>query len=185
MRYALDDYTFNNTEELRKHAKENGLKFYPTRSAGFLNIENDVEQYIRKKAREDIPESQFTCSSALKYPRDKRKINERMMEIGGVLGFNGIIYELAYSKDCEISHNIDGRRLYSTTRVSRFINPSDLKEGTSTFINWHTHARNPNLSKKDAESGNALMDIFSDFLYYEVIYCPAYDRFSWYEYDAI
>ncbi len=155
---------------LKYYAREKGLDYYPVKIKQVPHIADEVESYIRNKARLDLPKSQFSNKPG-EYP------SEDLLEIGGVLGFSDHLYKNTYSKKCVVNQKLKKGSLETQTI-------KDLKPETSIVIGWHTHKNVPNLSTGDSLKGNVNLNTLpDDVLYYELLYCPQFDEFKWYIYE--
>ena len=155
-----------------EYSRKKGLKYYPVTFEGLLDIEDEVKEYIMSKARQDLPESQFTKHSIVSWPDDA-------VEIGGMLGFNGEPYEIAYANKCELLPGWGAK-------VSYKVDSDKLKKGTILLIGWHTHPRiDPYISERDAENGNVFVNQVGVMQYCEIIFHPYTLKFDWYEYRKV
>ncbi len=179
---------------------------YVDRSNGYVPVfadkiprfSSEVNAYIRRRARKDLPHSQFDG-----IPQKR----EELVEIGGVLvyGNNGLIevknsppdienvrelVELptsTYPGEFAISRRIwdefYGGRPYNTfieTATRNHLTSDDLNEG-NIVIDWHTHPNGRVPSLGDVNSMLKLADFVHGKKLYSVIYVPRDDQTYWFE----
>ncbi|RLE39323.1 hypothetical protein DRJ17_01220 [Candidatus Woesearchaeota archaeon] len=158
----------------------------------------DVDDYIRRRARTDLPASQFVG-----IPERR----EEFVEIGGVLvyGNNGLI-EVRYSSldvenvrelvelptsnyPCEFAvprktrDDFYGGRPYKTyieTSTEYRVNPEDFNQG-DIVIDWHTHPDEGVPSLEDVNSMLKLDGLIGNKKLYSVIYVPRDDQSYWFK----
>ena len=121
--------------KIRQYCLEQGLEFYPEEVIKLPAFANEVNGFIERKAKRDLPRQQFENSLRL---ADLSK----WVEIGGVIGYNGKMFEMSYSPPDSRYIQVEkrfpnGRTISSTTPSGRFC-LDDLNRA-EYIIDWHTH----------------------------------------------
>ncbi|UCG95380.1 MAG: hypothetical protein JSV92_05075 [archaeon] len=160
---------------------DHGINSLPREVTELPSYANDFLEYVRQKAREDLPESQFTGKIYLNNVSD-------MVEIGGYVGYNGEFIEISYAKpdtnNVNIKKNRDRTSLQSSTKGESNLDFQKLEE-SDDVISWHTHPVPEAPSYPDFDhmikNTKMLQDLFENKKAYFVLYLPLLDQANWFE----
>ncbi len=193
-RRSMIDYGLS---EITKHSDTNNdsILVFANRIPLFSK---EVDEYIRRRARNDLPDSQFDG-----IPQKR----EELVEIGGVLAYgNDGLIEVRYSPpDIENVRELvelpkstfpgefavsrrtwdefyRGRpyRTFIETATKNHLTLDDIKQG-EVVIDWHTHPHGRVPSLGDVNSMLKLADFVKDKKLYSVIYVPSENQTYWFE----
>jgi len=182
--------------ELKQYSIDHGLGFYPEEVRRLPYFANQVNKYIEERARRDLPQEQF---SGLISTRDL----STLVEVGGVLGCNGELHEIAYSAPTtenirrlvllptgqKVSEKI-WREMYGgrprvriiETSMGVWLNKDDI-EKEDVIVEWHTHpVGQGELDKGDVDKINANLKDFGNKDVYVVLFQPQMDQSYWYQF---
>lgn len=165
--------------EVRQYCTEQGLEFYPEEVAKLPVFADEVNGFIERKARRDLPRQQFENSLRL---ADLSK----WVEIGGVLGYNGKMFEMCYSPPDSRYIQVEkrfpnGRIISSATPTGRFC-LDDLNRA-EYIIDWHTHPTGfGEVSEGDVDHIKEFLEKFGEGKQiFFVVYRPAKNQSVWYQ----
>lgn len=159
---------------------EHGVRTLPYIMEDLPVYATDFHNYIREKARADLPECQFTG-----------KINPRnladLVEVGGNVGYNGNLFEIRYVKpdgdSVVIEETPEGKFVRSSLLGEPYIDFQGW-EKSDVVLDWHTHPIPSTPSDKDFN----YMLRFDQMLkqYFDVkpvlfaLYLPTLDQIHWF-----
>jgi len=184
--------------KVKQYCLYQGLEFYPEEVVKLPAIGDEVNGFIENRARRDLPQEQF---------EDKLKFYDlsKWVEIGGVLGYNGHLYEMNYAEPdtnnvqlqvrlptgAVISQKVwtelyggnpgDARTISSSVSL-RSVSRDDL-DRAKYLVDWHTHHVGwGEMSEGDVKSMNGVLEKFGqDNPIYFVIFRPAKNKSVWYQ----
>lgn len=185
-------------EGVKQYCERQGFGFYPEEAVRLPAFAREVNLFIEERARRDLPTEQFQNRLNL---RDLSK----WVEIGGIIGYNGHLFEMNYSEPN--SHNVSLRvKLPTGVTVSQDIwtqiyggRPEDASviasltsaKGVSRedldrakyVVDWHTHHVGfGELSEGDAEHMKCALEKFGKTKpIYSVVFRPAMNQSVWYQ----
>lgn len=165
--------------KVKQYCKSQGLEFYPEEVANLPIFADEVSGFIERKARRDLPRQQFENSLRLADLSN-------WVEIGGVLGYNGKMFEMSYSPPDSRYVQVEkrfpnGRTISSDTPARRFC-LEDLNRA-EYIIDWHTHPCGfGEISKGDVDYIKEFLEKFGEGKQiYFVVFRPAKNKFVWYQ----
>ena len=185
-------------DEVRQYCKKQGLKFYPEELTRLPFFAKEAIRYIEERARRDLPREQF---------EDRLNFHDlsKWVEIGGVLGYNGHLFEMNYAEPdpgniqlevrlptgatvsqriwTELYHgNPDDARVISSSTTMKSVSGEDL-ERAKYVVDWHTHHVGfGEMSEGDAGHINCAIEKFGqDKPIYFVVFRPAKNQSVWYQ----
>ncbi|MBI3035857.1 hypothetical protein HYY71_06060 [Candidatus Woesearchaeota archaeon] len=187
------------TDELKRYCLEQNLGFYPEEVSKIPTFAGEVNRFIEERARRDLPLEQFTGQVT---PRDLRTL----VEIGGVLGYNGVLHEIAYSsQDTEnvrrlvplptdtdkiVPEDVWVQMYGGNFGVRRIIETSTLVVMDRTaldiadiIIDWHSHpVGHGELGREDMHRINENIRDFGNKKVYFVLFQPNRNQAYWYQF---
>lgn len=142
-----------------------------------------VHEYIRKKAKKDLPETQFSNFNEFSSIKE-------LIEIKGLLGYNDEhIFEIDYFKpeleDIKIKKDKDKIIIECFPSDKSCFNASRLKKyNPEIILDWHTHPVSIPFSDEDFNdmfSSRKILDLILDknINFFSVLYLPGHDSFYW------
>lgn len=170
--------------ELKQYSCENNLGFYPVSVRNLPEFAQEVNAYIEQKARKDLPQSQFQESMRVGTIDHWAREMSDWVEIGGILGYNGSLYEMTYSPpkptNMRLETNGIGANFTSSTRTKSF--SREGLEKANAVIDWHTHPDGMgDPSKGDVKHISGAMEVLGDREIFFVIYRPLNNQVYWYK----
>jgi len=185
-------------DEVRQYCKKQGLKFYPEELTRLPFFAKEAIRYIEERARRDLPREQF---------EDRLNFHDlsKWVEIGGVLGYNGHLFEMNYSEPdprnvqrevrlptgATISQRIwtelyhgdpNDARVISSSTSMKSVSREDL-ERAKYVVDWHTHHVGfGEMSEGDAGHINCAIENFGqDKPIYFIVFRPVTNQSVWYQ----
>ena len=184
--------------KVKQYCLDQGLEFYPEEVTRLPAIGDEVNRFIEDRARRDLPQEQF---------EDRLKLHDlsKWVEIGGVIGYNGHLFEMNYAEPDTSNIQLEVR-LPTGATVSQKIwtelyggNPNDARIISSSvsvksvsrddldrakyIVDWHTHHVGwGEMSEGDARHMNCALEMFGqDKPIYFAIFRPAKNQSIWYQ----
>jgi hypothetical protein len=162
-------------QDLKRDCIKRSVCFYPKEVQRPALFGQEVEEYIEKKARQDLPPVQFESRQGILPP-------PAFMEIGGFLGYDSKLFEIAYSTDSRVEVREGGLQpeLYI-----RPLNEEDLARACS-LIGWHSHpSGSGEPSFGDIVYLKDFYQKFSPKQFHYLIFLPEIDQAIWYEIEKV
>lgn len=148
---------------------------YPEVVETLPSYSNEVGDCIRKHAMQDLPQTQF-----------QGRVNKNskacdLVEISGVMGFNGNLFEIAYKKPdltfLEVML-VEDKRLASGVDLGI---PIDEALRADELIHFHSHPfGSRDFSEGDLSNMRNMLSSFECKQYF-LLYTPRLDKIDWYE----
>lgn len=173
---------FTSGDERPKSGKLDGVGICSNEPrTGLPSFSDEVNQYIKEKARRDLPQAQFDNTLSLNDLGD-------WVEIGGILGYRKHPYEMCYyksdSSQVRLRDSPNGRELVSSTMpmVLTYGQVFMTKLLDKAMIDWHSHPKGSGeLSPADLVHQAELVNDFPELDIYSVVFLPAKNQAVWYQ----
>ena len=166
-------------DEVKEINKKANLGYYPIFIEELPSYAKDLHKYIKTKVVSDLPQSQLELKAS------QRNLEE-WVEIGGILGYDGQLFEIEYAppNSSNVSVTGEGRILTSTKLKGKSLDSPDFIR-SKAIIDWHTHPEISMLSTSDLLRivfiTKNIDYFFNDKPFFTVLYIPEIDHFSWYK----
>ncbi len=172
----------NRLRRLKQSCLEEGMGYLPHLLKKKPRFAKKVDEYIKQKSRDDLPQEQF---------EDRLKLDDlpKWVEVGGVLDYRDGIKELSYNPpnsdnvivEYSLPKNSSHRPIKRiTTHTNGKLSVDDVVNATC-MIDWHTHPVGyGELSLEDVDYAGEILKHRNERPFYMVLFQPNLNQTFWY-----
>ena len=166
--------------ELKQYCINQGLSHYPELLWSLPKFAHEVNNYIIEHANKELPIAQFEGKT------NPYKL-EDFVEIGGVLGFNDELFEIAYSGS---NTSTVIKRSYGDyggftiiPMIGEILIPQNEIDSVDNIISWHSHPVGfGEPSNGDIKDVQEILEVIGGNNFYFIIFQPEKIRSFWYQF---